>query len=418
MLQYANDIVNEIRSASAKAHFQNVVSTLRLPYWDWAKRTSSGTILPPPMTRSTIRVTFPQNGTAGTIPNPLYSYRFKGLPTKGFDAEYANQPQTFRDSNAESRLSGSYTTRRNNLVTLFSRNQQFNNFSTDANKNTSPNLEVIHNAVHSDIGGFMDPIAYSAFDPIFALHHCNIDRIIALWQSLYPSTWVRPAPQGGGTRTMPPQSIQNADSPLTPFHRDTRGTFWTSNSVRNTQVLGYTYDDIQDSPSNSVLTQRINGLYGNSAPRVALKASVNINSYQSTTYDYLAQIILDKSALGGKPYAVEFYLEHSYIGSYAALAIPAGPDAARTGPVTSSGTMMFTDVLSEKGINIDDLDGTIDYLTKNLAWKVVQNGKTIQKVPGLDVTICSTEVKPAKSINQFDTWLDAPAPIDNSTGRR
>lgn len=31
---------------------------------------------------------------------------------------------------------------------------------------------------------------YAAFDPIFWLHHCNVDRIFALWQVLSPNSYV------------------------------------------------------------------------------------------------------------------------------------------------------------------------------------------------------------------------------------
>jgi tyrosinase len=40
-----------------------------------------------------------------------------------------------------------------------------------------------HNLVHNNIGGWM-PSALSPRDPIFFMHHCNIDRIWALWNSL------------------------------------------------------------------------------------------------------------------------------------------------------------------------------------------------------------------------------------------
>jgi tyrosinase len=40
-----------------------------------------------------------------------------------------------------------------------------------------------HNMVHNSIGGWM-PSALSPRDPIFFMHHCNIDRIWAVWNSL------------------------------------------------------------------------------------------------------------------------------------------------------------------------------------------------------------------------------------------
>jgi tyrosinase len=42
---------------------------------------------------------------------------------------------------------------------------------------------LAHNMVHNNIGGWM-PSAMSPRDPIFFMHHCNIDRIWAVWNSL------------------------------------------------------------------------------------------------------------------------------------------------------------------------------------------------------------------------------------------
>ena len=45
-------------------------------------------------------------------------------------------------------------------------------------------LEALpHNMVHNSIGGWM-PSALSPRDPIFFMHHCNLDRLWALWNSL------------------------------------------------------------------------------------------------------------------------------------------------------------------------------------------------------------------------------------------
>lgn len=54
----------------------------------------------------------------------------------------------------------------------------------------SPNGEPqMHNRVHVWIGGSMGP-ATSPNDPVFFLHHCNVDRIWAQWQSLHTNTYL------------------------------------------------------------------------------------------------------------------------------------------------------------------------------------------------------------------------------------
>lgn len=32
--------------------------------------------------------------------------------------------------------------------------------------------------------------ASTAFDPIFFFHHCNVDRLYALWEYVYPDYWL------------------------------------------------------------------------------------------------------------------------------------------------------------------------------------------------------------------------------------
>jgi tyrosinase len=56
-----------------------------------------------------------------------------------------------------------------------------------------------HDNVHSDIGGWMDSYETAALDPIFWIHHCNIDRLWAVWSAGQGHTdptdlaWLQPA---------------------------------------------------------------------------------------------------------------------------------------------------------------------------------------------------------------------------------
>ncbi|MHA7774297.1 tyrosinase family protein [Roseibium sp. M-1] len=47
-----------------------------------------------------------------------------------------------------------------------------------------------HNVVHGDIGGLMGNPNYAALDPIFWLHHCNIDRLWEAWMQTPGKTMV------------------------------------------------------------------------------------------------------------------------------------------------------------------------------------------------------------------------------------
>jgi tyrosinase len=49
-------------------------------------------------------------------------------------------------------------------------------------------LEGLHNGVHAWVGGTMIDIMTSPADPVFWLHHANIDRIYTLWQKTHPDS--------------------------------------------------------------------------------------------------------------------------------------------------------------------------------------------------------------------------------------
>jgi tyrosinase len=58
----------------------------------------------------------------------------------------------------------------------------------------------------------MTPVAVSAFDPIFWLHHANVDRHLALHQALYPNTYIDSCAAEFPTYTIEVDTILNADS--------------------------------------------------------------------------------------------------------------------------------------------------------------------------------------------------------------
>lgn len=58
----------------------------------------------------------------------------------------------------------------------------------------------------------MTPTAVAAFDPIFWLHHANVDRHLALHQALYPDTFVESCAAEFPTYTIETGTILNAES--------------------------------------------------------------------------------------------------------------------------------------------------------------------------------------------------------------
>ncbi|MEE7493416.1 tyrosinase family protein [Methylobacterium oryzae] len=83
-----------------------------------------------------------------------------------------------------------------------------------------------HNNVHNLVGGWM-PTRQSPRDPLFFMHHCNIDRIWALWSAGH----------------------QNSAAPLwtemtfTEHFRNPDGSFWSPkvSDLQDPEALGYSY---------------------------------------------------------------------------------------------------------------------------------------------------------------------------------
>jgi tyrosinase len=80
--------------------------------------------------------------------------------------------------------------------------------SLDANTNLSYTqftslLEGYHNTVHGWVGGTMNDITVSPADPVFWMHHTEIDRIWAAWQA-NPANVNKAPVLTGNTATMDP----------------------------------------------------------------------------------------------------------------------------------------------------------------------------------------------------------------------
>lgn len=119
---------------------------------------------------------------------------------------------------------------------------------TDGRGGSYNSLENMHNAIHSLVGngGHMSLIPYAGFDPIFWLHHANVDRLFAIWQAIYPDSYTTAEADAEGTFTNAPGEIEDVNTSLTPFHSDTVGTLYTSATARLTRPFGYAYPEVVD----------------------------------------------------------------------------------------------------------------------------------------------------------------------------
>jgi tyrosinase len=101
-----------------------------------------------------------------------------------------------------------------------------------------------HNRVHVWVGGHMAQVPQAPNDPVFFLHHCNVDRIWARWQLCSPTPDYLPV-TGGPTN-------HNIDDPMPPWNA--RGETRTPRMLLDHIALGFSYDT--ETPSTQTITLR------------------------------------------------------------------------------------------------------------------------------------------------------------------
>jgi tyrosinase len=152
-------------------------------------------------------------------------------------------------------------------------------------------------------------IAYSAFDPLFFLHHANVDRIFAMWQVIHNDTYVVPTPAMYSSHTQNQGDIEDIQTPLKPFFVDD-SSFWTSDMVRDHEVFGYTYAEVFNKSRGEVVAA-INRLYTDFTPvTMTLKNNQRalINASQ-IVHGHVSEVVFQRHSL--KPRAVAWQHQSS-----------------------------------------------------------------------------------------------------------
>jgi hypothetical protein len=131
-------------------------NTLRLPYWDYTN--VSNLAMPVEFTTPTYK-----NAQGQTVSNPLYDAR---------RAPGWNIPTTVALPQGDTNINNALT------IVPFSGSSGFQSAIEGG----------VHGNVHCDVQDcpltVMGAVAYSSNDPIFWLHHCNIDRMWDCWKSI------------------------------------------------------------------------------------------------------------------------------------------------------------------------------------------------------------------------------------------
>lgn len=229
----AIDIAKEYKTNQSA--WQQAAKALRAPYWDWA------THLTPPkelyeLKTLKITVATAEGTSVAEVPNPFLSYTLQ----KPLGGRWSNPrwKSTWRAESMIRDLQANPSQFPESVFKMLTSSAGLGPDIPGAEDADEPvtELEVIHGQMHGTIGGSgnMSWIEVSAFDPIFWLHHSNVDRLLALWQALHPDLWLGEGDPGVNTDLIPFWSDPSADL----YHRST-----AQGPAREWEQFNYTYPE-------------------------------------------------------------------------------------------------------------------------------------------------------------------------------
>jgi tyrosinase len=220
-----------------------------LPYWNYSDHAADPRrlTLPLPLQGDTLPAGVEVPGVEpradGTFPNPLFNpTRFGPDPASGtawatatralLRPHYANQQDTGRVS-----FGGGVLEDPNNAALFHDSSAEIGQLDVQP-----------HGSTHNEVGGAMGQFETAALDPVFWIHHCNVDR---LWE-----TYARdlghgyPFESGAGAGTAAEQSWLTQEFR---FRRiDGSTATWKAPDVLDVGVLGYGYDTTAPPPLPAV----------------------------------------------------------------------------------------------------------------------------------------------------------------------
>lgn len=478
-LKVALDRANQFPAAT-RQRYVNAATNLRFPYFDWAAvPPNNGPALPTLITDSS--VTFQGPNGQQTVRNPLYGYVFRngeqsGLLyatlntyTKTLRYPKSNDPNAANNSpQCAAAFAGSRQSLQDQIYQLFTACDNYlyfsNDDSSDSSGRCSNSLEAIHNTVHNNAGGLggngisgghMTYLSTASYDPIFWLHHANVDRLAAMWQTIHSNSYGASQIAPHNTWTVAQGSNQGPTSGLRPFRRPgTSTSFWTTNQVRDWRQFGYTYPEFSNSDGSAgAITGYVNALYGpnpsataGSSKREAaadpsllggvskvldepnilsslgdILADNPLKASNGSLYQYVANIKTARYALGGS-YTIFLFngspvsedvktwpTDPNLYGPMGVLAQEMSGSGMNMSLITSSSIPLTTKLTSLFGSGVlGSLSELVvaPYLKENLQWRIAKDGSSVDPstIPGFVVTVVTSSAQPAADAKSFPVY--------------
>ncbi|PIL22742.1 hypothetical protein GSI_15435 [Ganoderma sinense ZZ0214-1] len=423
------------------SEWRKAAAELRQPFWDWA---APGQAVPPDevIRLSKVYIRAKPDGKETEVENPLYAYKFKfkipgsGPPVDGWPTTVRHpkddKPESHPDDLARVLLANqeSLTTQTFFMFTLLSAWPEFSNTRAVAAGNPATSLEGIHNSVHNFTGGggHMSRVPVAGFDPIFYMHHANVDRQLSLWAALHPGVWVTEDKEVSGTFALPDDAPVDGNTSLFPFP-NTQDTYWTSNNSADTTPLGYTYPEFDGLNMNDpigvkkAISEIVSKLYSSShlsafpsvrqpAIAAASEATTTISDTRNSLWEWSARVRvkaleLERSFhvlifLGNVPEdSNEWATAPSYVGSFGAFVNEAAAQCANCQAhldAVTEGYVHLGNAITRHSTGTDhpfDPDRVKPYLKDSLNWRVQMAHGTpvpLESLPSLEVTVVAAQI--------------------------
>ncbi|KAJ4265994.1 hypothetical protein NW762_003967 [Fusarium torreyae] len=283
-------------SASEAEDWYAVAETWRMPYWDWARHQKyiEDLVCPQILTQGPVH-SFPPHAVkdyhppSGLYANPFWNFENPEKDEKtGKPLPFGTMPDNKERWNIkDNQIVHDEFPLQEACDWAPGYNTTWGQFASTkwiAEGNGCPetgyiSLGYIHNNIHNLTGGsdyatgmgHMSDVPVAAFDPIFWLHHVQIDRLLAIRQCLNPKLWFdkKRSYEPDSTGTKGPHVADDKETdPLEPFHR------------KNNDQLNYQYDDLAELANKNVLKH---GRFIKEEYKKELRAHVN-SIYPGTGY--------------------------------------------------------------------------------------------------------------------------------------
>ncbi|KAK8121031.1 Tyrosinase [Apiospora kogelbergensis] len=411
---------------SSSASYKAAAESFRVPYWDWA----SDYRLPASVIDQRVTV----NGPHGKvdIPNPLYSYRWQQFPLNSEahyfptddgnkDCWYWNETKRLPNANGSDQydavnqsLADISSSLQDQVYRVFTSAKDYETMASTEDRSSS--FESVHDQVHGVFGAVMQNLDYSAFDPLFWLHHANVDRLYAMWQAIHYNNTYQTQVRFAGLLYGTPDANVTADSPLKPFYRgDDPTSFHTGRTAAAMATFGYTYPEIDDwslsqEETRKAVTAKVNQLYSNGANGVssAQQQRRRRRQQQAPRKEYFAHVSVERAELQ-LPCTVYFMLGDEKAGQMSLLSMPMKGRTHGEVPLTRAlDRALASDAVAVKGnAPVGDVKLVTSKLRQLFRVEIRKADGTVipvESVPSLSVEVEGEDVVAASHIGEFPAY--------------